>query len=260
MGWGKQTKSLILTLCLLVCVLAHDNLSARSPIPRDSQQMIIGIARDWNDSHVKIYRFEHDSQGWVQVSEPWPGRLGSAGLAWGRGLHPSNLPGLQKREGDKRAPAGVFTLGGAYGDISSRELIRSPALPYHQVTPACLWIEDPASPYYNTYQRARDPNALTPWEKKQQMKQNDPAHEIKLLINHNTRSPIIPGAGSSIFFHIWRRGGAVAAAGCTVFSRENMLELIAWVDPQKNPVYVLLPASEYRSRQRAWALPQIPGI
>lgn len=173
---------------------------AKSPIPADSKQLIVGVARDWNDSHVTISRFERRPQGWVQIGEAWPGRLGSAGLAWGRGLHPQNLPGLQKREGDKRAPAGVFSLGGAYGDIPEANLIRSSALPYYRVTPGCLWVEDPASPHYNRHIQANNPESLTAWEKKQQMKQNDPAHEIKLLINHNTPPNVVSGAGSSIFF------------------------------------------------------------
>lgn len=249
-------------LLLTAATFAFQSVSnATSPIPQDTRQLIVGIARDWNDSHVTLYRFERGPRGWVQIGTPWPGRLGSAGLAWGRGLHPNtNLRGLQKREGDRRAPAGVFSLGGAYGDIPEQELKRSPRLHYHRVTPACLWVEDPHSPHYNRYIRAANPDALTPWEKKQQMKQNDPAHEIKLLINHNTAPDIEPGAGSAIFFHVWRRGGTVAASGCTVTSRENMLELISWIEPSKNPVYVLLPLAEYRARIRSWGLPRVPGM
>ena len=47
----------------------------------------------------------------------------------------------------------------------------------------------------------------TPWEKKQQMKQTDPVHSLKLFIAHNAPPKAIPNAGSSIFFHIWRSNG-----------------------------------------------------
>ena len=48
------------------------------------------------------------------VGEPTPVTIGRAGSAWGLGLHPAQR-GPQKREGDGRAPAGVFRIGTAFG-------------------------------------------------------------------------------------------------------------------------------------------------
>jgi L,D-peptidoglycan transpeptidase YkuD (ErfK/YbiS/YcfS/YnhG family) len=89
------------------------------------------------------------------------------------------------------------------------------------------------------------------------MKQGDPAHSLKLFIEHNSAQKAVPGAGSSIFFHIWRAGGTKPSAGCTTLSEQNLRSLIAAIDPAKNPVYVLLPEEEYRRVAREWKLPTL---
>jgi L,D-peptidoglycan transpeptidase YkuD (ErfK/YbiS/YcfS/YnhG family) len=198
--------------------------------------------------------FEKKDGAWVQSAGPWSGRLGKNGLAWGLGLHPVPTGGSAKREGDLRAPAGVFALGGAYGYAPAIE--KAPGLPYRQITSRDLWVEDPASPDYNRHRRLESEPG-TAWEKKQQMKQGDPAHSLKLFVAHNPAPGAVPGAGSSIFFHIWRAGGAKPSAGCTVLSEAHLRKLIASIDPSKNPVYVLLPEEEYRRSAREWKLPAV---
>jgi hypothetical protein len=47
--------------------------------------------------------------------------LGGGGLAWGRGLHPDGADGAVKREGDRRAPPGVFALGSGFGYAARRD-------------------------------------------------------------------------------------------------------------------------------------------
>ena len=223
-------------------------------LPADCRQCIVGIAADWNSSRVEVRVFERNGDGWSQSAGPWSGRLGKNGLAWGLGLHPLPTGVTTKREGDLRAPAGVFGLGGAFGYAPRIEKV--PALQYRQITTRDLWVEDPASPDYNRHVLL-DSEPATAWEKKQQMKQGDPAHSLKLFIAHNPAPGAVPGAGSSIFFHIWRAGGAKPSAGCTTLSEQNLRSLIAAIDPSKNPVYVLLPEKEYRRVAREWKLPTL---
>jgi L,D-peptidoglycan transpeptidase YkuD (ErfK/YbiS/YcfS/YnhG family) len=246
-------------LSVLICFVARseDAALADGVIPPETKQLIVGVARDWDDSHVVLQRYERRGASWVAVGRAVPGRLGRDGLAWGRGLHPRQT-GRQKREGDMRAPAGVFRLGGLYGDMPVERLRLRPGMSYHRVTTDCLWVEDPESEFYNRHIRAKVPGHLTDWEKKQQMKQNDYAHELKLLIHHNTWPDIEPGAGSAIFFHIWRKSGALPASGCTVMSRDDLIELAQWVDPALSPVYVLLPIAEYERLRHKWGLPVFP--
>ena len=90
------------------------------------------------------------------------------------------------------------------------------------------------------------------------MRQTDYPHSIKMLIHHNTVESVgtpIVGAGSSIFFHIWRREGAAPTAGCTAMPEENLRAIISRLRARRNPVYILLPRAEYARYRSDWKLP-----
>lgn len=237
----------ILVLILLSCV-------AMAAVPTNCSQAIIGIANDWDDSHVTLSVVEKNAKGqWVRVLGPYKGRLGRAGLVWGLGLHSNPWRATVKKEGDWRSPAGVFDLGGLW--VTNKKPVQHDArIPYVNVGPADLWVSDPAYPeLYNRHIRLNHP-ARTAWEKKEQMRQNDHAHSIKLLICHNTDEPKV-NAGSSIFFHIWRRDGGSPTAGCTAMDEKHLRTIIARLNPSRNPVYILLPRQEYAKRRSSWRLP-----
>ena len=215
-------------------------------------QLILGIAEGWNSSSVTLQRYVRAQQGWAPAGAGWNGRLGAAGLVWGRGVSPVPPGAVLKAEGDKRAPAGVFLLGGAYG--YDREIQRQRTQSYRQITARDLWVEDVKSPHYNRH-LVLDREPRTEWEKKAQMKQGDPAHSLKLFIAHNAPPQAVPGAGSAIFFHIWRAGGSKPSSGCTTMAEANLRALLAWLDPAQTPVYVLLPRAEYLRLRQPWGLP-----
>ncbi len=241
-------RSLIAALCTLLCATSLNAFQ----LPASSKQCIVGIADGWNSSHVELRWFEKRAGKWQPVGAPWPGRLGKNGLIWGLGLHPVPKGAKTKIEGDMRSPAGVFRLGGVWGYAEAIQ--KHPKLAYRHVTPRDLWVEDPESPSYNlNVILPHDPK--TDWERKQQMHQNDAAHSLKWFIAHNAEPNIIPNAGSSIFFHIWRRGGAAPTAGCTTMSEAKLKQLIALADPQKMPLFVLLPRAEYERLAPIWKLP-----
>ena len=221
-------------------------------IPSQCRQLILGVTPGWNDSHVQLQCWEHGNSKWFPVSPTWEGRVGRNGLAWGRGLSP-NQKGLQKQEGDGRAPAGVFMLGGLYGYAPSFPC--KPGVLYHQITPRDLWVEDPESPYYNSHLHLKTAGPTNDWERKQQMKLNDEAHSLKIFIRHNAGPTRVRGGGSSIFFHIWRRSGDSPSSGCTVMPKEDLEKLARWVDPQMTPLYVLLSQEEYTRLKPLWNLP-----
>lgn len=221
-------------------------------LPANSSQCLVGTADGWDSSTTTLRLYQKTDGVWKAVGTPWPGRLGKNGLVWGKGIHPQSAAVTTKKEGDNRSPAGVFAIGDAWGYAHS--IHKLPALSYHTITPRDLWVEDPASPNYNQHLLlSHDP--ATPWEKKQQMKQSDPAHALKLFIAHNAPPHAIAAAGSSIFFHIWRSGGARATAGCTAMEQARLEWLISQIDPNCHPLYVLLPRTDYQKYRGAWKLP-----
>ncbi len=244
-------------------------------LPKRTGQLLVGVTDSWDDSNVTLFRFVQSGHRWIRVREAGSattgpdrsgisGRLGPRGLSWGRGIHPNpvpkpgkeNEPGWRRKvEGDRRSPAGVFRFGQAFGydpAFSNRT-----KLPYVAVTERDLFIEDPTSALYNQHVRL-DAAPATDWERTQQMEQKAPAHRLEVFIEHNT-SPVEPGAGSGIFLHIWRAKGARATSGCTSVDDASVESLLGWLDPAKNPLYVLLPRSEYLARQTAWGLPELPA-
>ena len=44
--------------------------------------------------------------------------------------------------------------------------------------------------------------------------------------------------GSAIFMH-WERAPGVPTEGCVATSRENMLDVLKWLDESKNPVIAM---------------------
>ena len=238
-------KTLWLTLLAILPAAAFE-------LPADSSQCLVGTADGWDSSTVSLRLYQKIGDQWQAVNPPWPARLGKNGLVWGNGIHPVPAGAVTKKEGDRRSPAGVFAIGSAW---SYAPTIRKQAtLTYHTITARDLWVEDSTSPHYNEHLLlTHDP--ASPWEKKQQMKQNDPAHALKLFIAHNAPPHAIPGAGSSIFFHIWRAGGTHPTAGCTAMDLSKLEWLTSQVDPTRHPLYILLPKVDYQKYRIAWKLP-----
>jgi L,D-peptidoglycan transpeptidase YkuD (ErfK/YbiS/YcfS/YnhG family) len=238
---------------IVLFILLTTLTEAAFELPAKTRQAIVGVAKGWNSSHVTLHLYERNSKGaWQVVSKPWKGRLGTKGLAWGRGLHPIPSGATRKREGDRRAPAGVFSIGGAWAYDPSTN--HHPNLSFNKITTRDLWVEDVNSPSYNQHIRL-DHEPKTAWEEKQQMRQNDGAHALKLFIDHNVHPKPVPGAGSSIFFHIWRGGGSRATFGCTTMHENQLRRLVRWIDPRQNPVYILLPVEDYKQLRLDWQLP-----
>ncbi len=243
---------------LAALFLLISTLLAEAAVPADCRQAIIGIADGWNSSHVTLSLVERDRSGqWRRVLGPIRGRLGHAGLVWGLGLHQNPRRAATKREGDGRSPAGIYDLGGLW-TTHKTPVKHHRSIPEVKVGPRDLWVSDPETPHlYNRHVRLDHP-ARTKWELREQMRQTDYPHSIKLLICHNTESvPGCPkvGAGSSIFFHIWRRDGAAPTAGCTSMAEADLRAVIARIAPDKHPVYILLPRAEYARLRTAWRLP-----
>lgn len=200
----------------------------------------------------ELQRFERSvSSPWQPVGPAVPVLFGKKGLAWGRGLAGQDESGLRKEERDGRAPAGIFRIGKIY--TYDPALPAGANFPFHQVTKADAWIDDPTRPDYNRFVTIDDPNNPPPWFAKEKMRHHDFAYRWLVEIRHNSDPPR-PNEGSAIFFHI-RRGEVRPTSGCTTMAEGALLDLIKWLREEKHPCYVLLPRAVYVEKTESWNLP-----
>jgi D-alanyl-D-alanine dipeptidase len=229
--------------------------TSTSPIPTTTTQLIVVVSADWTSVPATLQRFERTaSTAWTQTGTAEAVVLGKTGLGWGLGLHPAPAPtgeGPIKKEGDGRSPAGVFTLGSAFGYAAPADATWL-RLPYMQATTDLECVDDPGSAHYNTLVH-RSSVASPDWNSSETMLRPDTLYRWGLFVNHNAPSPQ-PGAGSCIFFHIWS-GPSSSTIGCTADDETRLKAVLAWLDPARNPVIVQLPRAVYSSHQIDWALP-----
>jgi L,D-peptidoglycan transpeptidase YkuD (ErfK/YbiS/YcfS/YnhG family) len=224
-------------------------------VPADCEQLIVGLAPDWNSARGTLQRFERTSGGpWHPIGDAVPVLFGKNGLAWGRGLAGQEESGLRKQERDGRAPAGIFRIGKIY--TYDPALPAGADFPFHQVSKADAWIDDPTRPDYNQFVTIDDPDHPPPWFEKEKMRHNDFAYRWLVEIRHNSDPPV-PNEGSAIFFHI-RRGVARPTTGCTTMAEADLVRLITWLRAARNPCYVLLPRQVYAAKRESWNLPAPP--
>jgi L,D-peptidoglycan transpeptidase YkuD (ErfK/YbiS/YcfS/YnhG family) len=220
-------------------------------VPENCTQLILGLAPDWNATSGALQLFERPRGGaWVSVTSPVPVLFGKSGLAWGTGWAGQNETGLRKMERDGRAPAGIFEIGQVFG--YDARLPAGADYPYHQVTEADIWSDDPRSPNYNRHV-VIDPKNPPDNYSHEKMRSGDFAYHWLIEIRHNSDPPV-PGAGSAIFFHI-RRGVNRPTTGCTTMAEADLIHLITWLRAARHPCYALLPIVEYRKKWEAWNLP-----
>lgn len=234
--------------CFLLFIIAS---AAQAKLPRNAEQLVVGLADSWGSPSGTLYLCEKTQGKWHVIDGPLNVRYGRAGLAWGRGVAGQNEPGPQKIERDKRSPAGLFRIGRIF--TYEKALPSGADYPFHTVTERDAWVDDPNLPEHYNRHIIVEPGQEPPWFNKQRMRLNDYAHHWMIEIRHNADPPVV-GLGSAIFFHIWR-GENVSSSGCTVLSRENILRIIRWLRADKHPHYLLLPRAEYERYWKSWNLP-----
>ncbi len=240
--------SLIAALTLAVFAA----VGAVHAVEPEVRQLIVGVSPDWNSMHGHLQGFERAPGGaWKPAWGPIPVLFGKNGLAWGRGVEGTAEPGNHKAERDGRAPAGVFNIGKVYTYDSA--LPAGSNYPFHQVTFADAWVDDPNLPNYNKFVTIPDPEHPPDWFEKMKMRHGDFAYRWLVEIRHNSDPPQ-PGAGSAIFFHI-RRGENRPTSGCTTMAESELEKLVRWLRSADHPQYALLPREEYRRKWQAWGLP-----
>ena len=248
-------KSFALLLSILLC-LDLGALSKKRTSMDFSTQLVVVTTADWNSPQGVLRRYERlkANKKWKAVGEPIAVMVGKNGLAWGSGIVHVDAPissanDPMKKEGDGRAPAGVFRLSRIFGYAPQAQA--GWKMPYLSLTSSVECVDDTTSKLYN---QIVDRSTVSPdWNSSEHMLRSDDLYRWGILVDHNA-APAVAGGGSCIFMHIWR-GPGQPTVGCTAMPQADLESLIAWLDPARMPLLVQLPEAQYKNLRKRWHLP-----
>lgn len=242
-------------LLLLVMVMASLPTAAAAQDRPAPLQAIVSLTADWDSTGAVLQRYERYSRTspWRAVGAPIAAMVGRTGLAWGRGLPVAHGAGPEKREGDGKAPAGIFALGPAFG-YAPVELAAWIRLPYVHSRSSTRCVDDAASARYNRLVDT-DTIAAPDWRSAEEMRLASDVYRLGIWVSHNDAPPV-PGGGSCIFIHIWQ-GPGIPTVGCTAMDAADLEALLRWLDPRARPVLVQAPRSAYPQLASVLDLPQL---
>lgn len=184
----------------------------------ENNQLILVTTKGYNTYKATIRTFERTASGnWKQILSV-PGYIGKNGFA------------RNKKEGDGKSPAGKYTIGFAFGQKGNP----GTKLPFRAITNDDVWVDDPESKLYNTWQSRK--KASGQWKSAENM--NNKLYRYGFVINYNQER--IPYKGSAIFFHVANN----YTLGCTGTSEKYVVSILKWLDPKKKPVIIQTPEQE----------------
>lgn len=129
-----------------------------------------------------------------------------------------------KVEGDGVTPAGIWQLlGGGYR--ADQRIQPHAPFPLKPIGPADIWSDDPADPAYNNGLRAH----AYPFSH-EKLRMGPPLYDIFLISDQNFPDAI-PGKGSALFLHQWRKPRH-PTAGCIAFAPEHLAWILARWTPR----------------------------
>jgi L,D-peptidoglycan transpeptidase YkuD (ErfK/YbiS/YcfS/YnhG family) len=214
-------RSLVLG-CVLVAAACSSMTTdpALANAPAACRQLLVVRAHRDAPTKAQLQAWERRDGNWRAATPVWPAVLGRSGV----------VAASQKREGDGGTPAGVHPIGPAFGYAPTA----TTGLAYRQATARDWWIDDPASPAYNTWQT----NDGKPAVSAEAMRRDDGQYELGAVLGWNV-DPVVPGRGSAIFLHVWK-GPDEPTSGCVALAREHVVALLAWLDTASSPCMVVV--------------------
>lgn len=177
-----------------------------------NNQLVLVTAGGYGTNKARIRTYERNKSGTWTLKISAPAHLGKNGFA-------SN-----KREGDGKSPVGKYTFGTAFGQRGNP----GTKLPFKNITSRDVWVDDPKSVHYNTWQYKENNKGL--WNSAENM--NHRLYTNGVVINYNTAQT--PYKGSAIFLHV----GNSYTAGCTATAESHVVSIMKWLDPKKKPVII----------------------
>ena len=135
-----------------------------------------------------------------------------------------------KKEGDKKTPAGVYSFTMAFGMKDNPGSI----LPYHKVVNGDHFVDDGNSRYYNRL--VNEFEVQKDWTSSENLIRQAPHYNYALVLNYN--DGYVPGKGSAIFLHCPKIANNTGTSGCISIPEEYMKELVQNVDQNTKIIVV----------------------
>ena len=126
-----------------------------------------------------------------------------------------------KREGDGATPMGAHSIVGL---CYRPDRVSCPSPWAKPILPGDIWCDDPKHQDYNSLCRAPLVASC------EALRRSDPQYDLIIITNWNWPKAV-PGLGSAIFMHQWRRPGA-QTAGCIAMARQNLVWLATCLTPE----------------------------
>ncbi len=249
-------KTALLALGLAAMTLSSHTPPTQAPEP---EQMILMVTPRWESIKGTLRTYEKVRGQWQPVQKPIDAVVGKKGMGWGRGVFsPEDVQNnTYRQEGDKRAPAGIFSLGKVFGHAPTAQAQQKLGLkmPYYPLTDDTRCVGAGESRYYNMM---IEKSQVTPdWKNPKSNEfmrldavDPDGVYRWGLFVNHN--SDLNPEgmkrnttAGSCIFLHVWKAPG-VGTSGCTAMKKKPAKWLVHAA--KASPCFSIMPPARCAAR------------
>lgn len=202
-----------------------------------SEQILLIVAEDFKTNRAQLEFYEDDKKLFSTHVN-----IGENGLGWGIGeiTLKQNPQDPIKKEGDKKAPAGVFLLSDIFGYSTASNY----KLPYLFASKNLICVDDSNSNFYNQI-------ILKKGDEKsfEYMRRKDNQYELGVVVLHNKKG--IKKRGSCIFLHVYKDENS-STAGCSAMSLEDLRKITRVLDKRKNPLLIQIPKSSSKEILRLY--------
>lgn len=231
--------ALLIIFTIFSSIDTEGNSNNLKQLLKKSQQLVLVVSENWDSPTAVMTCLEMKGNRFVKVGEDVDVFIGKSGLGWGRGLIDlGKNDGPIKREGDKKAPAGVFSLPYVFG-LLPHDSLNWLNYSYKQISNKNECVDDTLSKHYNKIVSTLE--IKKNWKSSENM--DDPDYKYGIVISHNF-SPVEKGCGSCIFFHL-TGPKPKPTAGCTAMHEKTFINFLRWLDERKNPILIQLPKNEF---------------
>lgn len=204
---------------------------ACSPPDRSTKRLVLVTAASMGsvEGTVRLFRRDSADTPWVEAAPAKKAVLGRGGMGWGwdqQSLAAKGEP--EKKEGDGRTPAGIFTFERAFGFGKS-----GPGAGYlHLAGGKTYCVDDPGSPFYNRIVDRTEAGQHTSGEDMGTIS----LYRFGLQISFPTSAA--KRGGSCIFLHVWRSPTS-PTSGCVALREADVKEVQEWATKEPTVIAIV---------------------